>query len=637
MVEVHVAWFVLVGLVLFTVGYFGYSKYLARRLYELDDSVETPAHKYQDGQEYVPAKKPILLGHHWASISGAAPAVGPITAALIWGWAPAFIWIVVGNPLFGAVHDFSALASSIRHEGKSIGFVIGEYVGERGKNLLLWFAFLLVILVIAAFGIVIAVVFNAYPQTATAGFVYIALAVVFGVWLYQFNLSFVWGTVLFVAGVFAGVWVGIQYPIALAEAADWAGTGYIQLFDDPVFFPEILGSRNIGGWIVVTLLYSFIASVLPVWLLLQPRDYLSSFLMYVGIGGAIIAVFVGWIFGTSQEPLTVGQYIGSWEGFTGGEFAAMAMPLIPLLFLTIACGTISGFHSLVSSGTTSKQLDKETDARLIGYGGMLMEGLFALVAMATVLVAMDFLVADGTIVPGVSGGIGLALPAFAEGGGLILTSFGLPLLEATIFMALVLSAFVLTTMDTGVRIGRYMLEEAVGTPETDAQSYAVNMYVSSGILVVAAYILVGTGEWATLWLLFGGSNQLLAALALLAATVWIASWDESKQLVSTGLPMLLMATVTVIGLIWVATYQVIWTNLLDADWRAEAALRELFSSTAQVIIAALLVLLALMLLKIGIGYIKEVRPGGQWVSTDGGGPPEPVEDEHTEYKHVRYR
>ena len=627
MVEVHVAYFMIAGLVLFTIGYFGYSKYLANRLYELDDSVETPAHKYQDGQEYVPAKKPVLLGHHWASISGAAPAVGPITAAFIWGWAPAFIWIVVGNPLFGAVHDFSALASSIRHEGKSIGFVIGEYVGERGKNLLLWFAFLLVILVIAAFAIVIAVVFNAYPQTATAGAVYIGLAVLFGIWLYQFNLSFVWGTVLFVAGVFAGVWLGIEYPIAIAEAGDWAGTGYIQLFDDPSFIPEILGSANIGGWVLVTLIYSFIASVLPVWLLLQPRDYISSFLMYIGIGGAILAVFVGWILGTSQEPLTVTGDISAWEGFTGGDFALIAMPLLPLLFLTIACGTISGFHSLVSSGTTSKQLDKETDAQLIGYGGMLMEGLFALVAMSTVLV-----VAVGA--PG-DGGIGLALPNFADGGGLILTSLGLPLLEATIFMALVLSAFVLTTMDTGVRIGRYLLEEAVGTPENQMQSYAANMYVSSGLIVVGGYVLVGSGEWETLWLLFGGSNQLLAALALLAATVWVASWDKSKQLISTGLPMLLMSAFTVIGLVWVASYQVVYLNLLDADWRAEATIREMVSSSAQVAIAIVLVILALMLLKIGISHIRDERPDGQWVATDGSGLPE-TDEEDTEYRHVRY-
>lgn len=214
----NVIWIVVAVLGTFTVGYMGYSRYLSRFV-EIDDERETPAHKYEDGQEYVPAKKPVLLGHHFSSIAGGAPIVGPITAGAIWGWVPALLWVAIGNPLMGAVHDFISLSGSMRHEGKSIGYIIGEYVGERGKDMLLWFAFLTIILVVAVFALVVGIVLNAYPSAATASFVYIALAFAFGVYLYQLDGPFIPGTVVFVAGVFAGVWLGIQYPFALFELA----------------------------------------------------------------------------------------------------------------------------------------------------------------------------------------------------------------------------------------------------------------------------------------------------------------------------------------------------------------------------------------------------------------------------------
>src|SRR6056297_1247926 len=213
----QVIWLVLLILTAFTVAYLGYSRYLAQFV-ELDDAQETPAHKYEDGQEYVPAKKPVLLGHHYSSIAGGAPIVGPITAGVVWGWVPALLWIAIGNPLLGSVHDFVSLSGSLRHEGKSIGYIIGEYVGDRGKKMLLWFAFLTIILVVAVFALVVAIVFNAYPEAATASFVYIALALVFGVYLYQLDLPFIPGTAVFVTAVFGGVGVGILYPVALFPA-----------------------------------------------------------------------------------------------------------------------------------------------------------------------------------------------------------------------------------------------------------------------------------------------------------------------------------------------------------------------------------------------------------------------------------
>ena len=212
-----VIWITVAVLSTFTIGYMGYSRYLSQFV-ELDAETETPAHKYEDGQEYVPSKKPVLLGHHFSSIAGGAPIVGPITAGAVWGWVPALLWIAVGNPLMGSVHDFVALSSSLRHEGKSIGYIIGQYVGKRGKDMLLWFAFLTIILVVAVFALVVAIVFDAFPQVTTASSVYIALALVFGVYLYQLNGPFIPGTVLFVAAVFGGVWLGIEFPFALFPA-----------------------------------------------------------------------------------------------------------------------------------------------------------------------------------------------------------------------------------------------------------------------------------------------------------------------------------------------------------------------------------------------------------------------------------
>ncbi|SEH16203.1 carbon starvation protein [Natronorubrum sediminis] len=610
-----VIWIVATVVVLFTVGYIGYGRYLSRFV-ELDDSRETPAHKYQDGQEYVPAKKPVLLGHHFSSVAGGAPIAGPVTAALVWGWLPALLWVAIGNPLMGAVHDFMALSSSIRHEGKSIGFVIGEYIGERGKNMFLWFAFLVIILVVAVFSLLVAVILDAYPPAATASLLYITLALFAGVWLYQLNLSFIGGTVLFVLGVFASIWAGIQFPIALFEPSGFAGDTTVLLPADLASWVpgEALFGANTAAWIIVSLGYAFVASILPVWILLQPRDYLSSFLLYAGVGGAITAVFVGTAFGTSEEPLTA--ELPAYTSFMGGDLAPAAMPLFPLLFITIACGTISGFHSLVSSGTTAKQLNKESDARLIGYGGMLAEGLLAATALAAVSVVAITDVDD-------IGGIDAALPNFAEGGGLILTSLGIPFEYGEIFMALVFVSFLLTSLDTGLRLGRYMIEELVGTPETGVEETAANKYVNTGLATFAAFLLVSSGQWEELWPLFGGANQLLAALALLTATIWLANWKDTKQLLSTGIPVAVMTVITIIGLLWLVVYENLFQMFLDADARADATILELVSSGLRMAIALVLIWLAIAIIRLGYANLQEQRddlldsdPGSQAPGAD---------------------
>ncbi|MFC7069954.1 carbon starvation CstA family protein [Halobaculum lipolyticum] len=608
---VAVMWLVLGVLALFSAGYLGYSRYLAQFV-ELDEDRETPAHKYEDGQEYVPAKKPVLLGHHYSSIAGGAPIVGPITAGVVWGWVPALLWIGIGNPLMGSVHDFVSLSASLRHEGKSIGYIIGEYVGERGKNMLLWFAFLTIVLVVAVFALVVAIVFNAYPEAATASLIYIGLAVLFGVYLYQLNLSFIPGTIAFVAAMFVGVWLGIQFPVALFEPAARAPAETLVLLGSGGgWLPgaSSLGA-NTAAWVPVILVYGAAASALPVWVLLQPRDYLSSFLLYTGVGGALVAIIVGTLGGalgiaaiTPSQPLVT--QLEPFYGFIGRSGA----PLFPLLFITIACGTISGFHSLVSSGTTSKQLNKETDARAIGYGGMLGEGLLATVALISVAI----------VAPEVGGGIGLALPTFATGGGIILTSFGIPASFGGPFMALVLVSFLLTSTDTAVRLGRYMMEEIVGTPESPVESFAADRYGNAFVQAAPAYILITSGSWLTLWQLFGGANQLLAALALLTATVWLANWSDSKQLISTGGPMVLMTTITVIGLLWLALHDNIYAKFLNDAWMAEAGIFAMLSAVVQIGIAFVLIYLALSLVKLGYENIRKARDGTDGaVATDGG-------------------
>ena len=615
---VQVIWLVAAVLVTFTIGYVGYSRYLAQFL-ELDEENETPAHKYEDGQEYVPSKKPVLLGHHYSSIAGGAPIVGPITAGAVWGWVPALLWIAIGNPLMGSVHDFVSLSGSLRHEGKSIGYIIGEYVGEGGKNMLLWFAFLTIILVVAVFALVVAIVFDAFPQVSTASFIYIVLALVFGAYLYQFNGPFIPGTIVFVVGVFAGVYVGIQNPVALfpavGDASYPAGTLVLAEALNLGSGSWVPGSSatamnpNRAAWVPIIMVYAGIASALPVWVLLQPRDYLSSFLLYTGVGGALIAVVVGTLLGTSVEPLVVADSMGAFNGFWGVE--GVFLPLFPLLFITIACGTISGFHSLVSSGTTAKQLDKETDARLIGYGGMLGEGLLASVALITLAVA-GF--ADA------GGGIGAALPNFATGGGIILTSLGIPQSFGAPFMALVLVSFLLTSTDTAVRLGRYMMEEIVGIEagktasgfdvggglRSTLGSLGRGRYTNPVIQAVPAYLMVISGEWVTLWALFGGANQLLAALALLTATVWLANWDDSKQLYSTGVPMAVMTTITILGLSWLAFYTNLYQNIIQGGATGSA----LVSSVVQMVLAIVLISLALALVKKGYDNISTVRERG---------------------------
>jgi len=487
---------VAVALIGFIVAYKTYGTFVAKR-FDLNDANPTPAHTMNDGVDYVPAKAPVLLGHHFASIAGAAPIIGPIIAA-VFGWVPAFLWIVLGGIFFGAVHDFSSIVASIRHKGKSIGEIIDSTMGNSGKKLFNLFAWLTLVLVIAAFANVVANTFVAVPEAGTASLLFIAIAVLYGYFVYRNNFPVVVGTVIGIALLVAAIWLGQLFPLALSK----------------------------NTWMFLMLIYVVIASVSPVWILLQPRDYLNSFLLYAMLGGAVIGVFF---------------YNPTIEFAAFGGFSTNLGWIFPILFVTIACGSISGFHSLVASGTTSKQLNKEMDAKIIGYGGMLIESTLAVIALTTAIMLTQKGYADGLA----DGG---PVAVFSRGVGGFLETIGIPLSVGVTFTSLVVSAFALTTLDTATRLGRYIFQEFFEKVSADGEAsknIGTNPYFATIVTVVVAGWMA-MGSWTTIWPVFGSANQLLAALALLAVSVWLAKMGKKNGIVKY--PMIFMFAVTLSAL-----------------------------------------------------------------------------------------
>lgn len=502
----------IVSVVLFFAGYLFYGRYLARK-FNLDSSRKTPAHTMTDGVDYVPAKPAVLLGHHFASIAGAAPIIGPITAA-VFGWVPVFLWIIIGGIFMGAVHDLSALIASVRHKAQSIGKVIEEQVGPFGKKLFLVFAWATLVLVLAAFLVIVAKTFESAPEVATASALFILLALVFGLGIYRLKVGLIPGTVVGVGLLFLCIYIGILFPLQL----------------------------DMSIWIWILMGYIFIASVVPVWILLQPRDYLNSFLLYF----LLIGAFVGILFtnpGIKLEPYTgFSQDIGY---------------LFPILFVTVACGAISGFHSLVASGTTSKQLSRETHAMPIGYGGMLIESLLAVIALITVAV-----ITRQDYQHFMSGGGGGPVTLFANGVGKFMSTFGLPLETGTSFAALAVSAFALTTLDTGTRLARFSFQEFFAPKKETGPAKRLklnNRFLATLVSVGAGGGLALSGQWKAIWPLFGSANQLLAALALLAVTLWLRNKKSANWFVRY--PMYFMYIMTNCALVLL-----LWKNLRSHNY-----------------------------------------------------------------------
>lgn len=495
------------GIILF-LAYKIYGNFVYKR-FGLDDSRKAPSHLLRDGVDYEPSKPIVVLGHHFASIAGAGPIVGPIIA-VTFGWIPAVIWILVGGIFFGAVHDLGSMAASLRTEGKSIGVIIRNQIGVKGKQLFIIFSFSTLILVIGVFSDIIAKTFVANPGVASASILFIFLAVAFGYvnrWVGNKTTSFVILTVVGVILMYYFVYLGTQLPFELSYEA----------------------------WILGLLGYAFLASVTPVSLLLQPRDYLNSYLLY----GMMIAAVAGVVVANPQIEMST-QVQASSESL-GYVF--------PVLFVTIACGAISGFHSLVASGTTSKQLDKESDAKIVGFGGMLIESFLAIISVGAVVVLsrseyMERLTAEGPVA------------LFSTGLGGMIATLGISETFAIGFVALTVSAFALTTLDTCTRLARFTLQEYFeDMPQPAAKVLATNRYLSTTVVVILSILLLASGEFSTLWPIFGSANQLLAALALLTIAVWLIKKNIPATFVT--IPMFFMFTVTLasLGLVAWKNYQ----------------------------------------------------------------------------------
>ena len=504
-------------------GYFLYARFLERVL-GVDPSKPTPAHTRSDGVDYVPAHPAVLFGHHFASIAGAGPIVGPVLAAEF-GWASVALWIILGCVFIGAAHDMIAMFLSVRHGGESIGSIIGTILGRPGKILFLVFSWSTLVLVVTEFTRQIAGTFTADPAIATASLLFIAEAIAFGLCVNRFKVSVLAASLFFVPLMFASVWFGCLMPLDLTK---WGLTpAQVSVF-----------------WSLLLLAYCYVASTCPVWILLQPRDYLNSYLLYAMMAMGFFGVFVA-------HPVL---HTDAFAGFTAIGRAGTLDKLFPFLFVTVACGACSGFHALVASGTSAKQLDNERSIRHIGYGGMLLEGVLAIVAVigvaGTYASQQDYVTAIQGMEP---------VQMFAATIAGFCTKFGLPLRAAESFMLLSVSAFLMTTIDSGTRLARFSWQELLSGEESPAGEKASgaaararnplvrffsNMYVGTFIVVaLVAFLLLGNPTTAKqIWTMFAAANQLLAALTLLAATLWFSR--NSKPCWITAIPMALMLSVS---------------------------------------------------------------------------------------------
>ncbi|UZD24782.1 carbon starvation protein A [Algoriphagus halophytocola] len=515
-----------------------YGKFVYKK-FGLNDNNPAPSHTLRDGVDYEPSKPIVVLGHHFASIAGAGPIVGPIIA-VTFGWIPAVIWILVGGIFFGAVHDLGSMATSLKTEGKSIGVIIRNQIGSKGKQLFVIFSFSTLILVIGVFADIIAKTFVTNPGVASASILFILLAIGFGIVnkiVGDRKSAFIIITIIGVVLMYFFVYLGMLVPIVL----------------------------EYNTWVLILLGYAFIASVTPVSMLLQPRDYLNSFLLYGMIIAAVLGVFI------ANPEIQMSNEIHFTDENLGFIF--------PVLFVTIACGAISGFHSLVASGTTSKQLDRESDAKVVGFGGMLIESFLAIISVGAVVVLTR---TDYAAQLSSTGPVAL----FSNGLGGMIASLGISEQFAIGFVALTVSAFALTTLDTCTRLARFTLQEYFeDVPQAAGQFLATNRYVSTGIVILFSILLLLSGEFTTLWPIFGSANQLLAALALLTIAVWLIKKKVNALFVT--IPMFFMFTVTLASLGLFA-----WKNFKDEVYVLS-------------IIAALLFILAISLMVLATKSLKK--------------------------------
>lgn len=545
----------------FVVAYYFYGGFL-KRVFSIDPHRPTPAHTNYDGVDYVPTPKIVLFGHHFASIAGPGPIVGPIMAAYF-GWLPALIWILVGCVFVGAFHDFAALVISARNRGRSISFVMEKLMGFSGRQLFLLFCFCCLLLVVAIFTNMIAGMFVKIPEVATASLLFICLAPLFAIVTFKYKVRITYASFVFVPLVYLTVFIGANYPLDLVS---------------------ILGSDE-GTvktvWMLILALYIFLASVIPVQWLLQPRDYLNSWLLY----GMLLLGFAAIL---AYNPTINMNSFNGWSALTAdGNMTSM----FPALFIFIACGACSGFHALVASGTTVKQIDSEKDMLPVGYGGMLLEGVLGVVALIAVMSMSHSDFSEFGKNPTV---------AFATGISNCSSALGINVAYAKIFISLAVAAFMMTSLDTATRLGRFLCQEifmprssrdtssaddsdvSEGNKTTGIRKFLTDKYFASFLIVSVSMLMGFSGSAAVLWPIFGASNQLMAAITFLIITLWLLM-KESKWYLSF-IPMIFMTVMSLWGIV----------QVVIQHWGSNLVL------TATGIV---LIVMALMMIMLGVSII----------------------------------
>lgn len=517
-----------IGMTVFALGYRYYSKFVAERIFRLDPNYVTPAHKYKDGVDFVPTNKFVLWGHHFTSVAGAAPILGP-AIAVYWGWLPAFLWVILGTVFAAGVHDFGTLALSVRNKGQSVGTIADRLIGQRAKMLFLFIILILVLMVNAVFAWVISNLFIKYPASVIPVFIQIPLAVWIGYAVYKRQKKMLVPSLLALA---------VMYITAVvASQVSWLQVDLVSMMGGE----EGAGLFGLGAvssaffiWIVILMIYVHIASTLPVWKLLQPRDFINSHQLVVGLG----ILYLGLIF-TNPEITAPAVH------------AANDVSWFPLLFITIACGAISGFHGLVSSGTSSKQLDKETDARFVGYLGAVGEGVLALISILAVVTlfptAAAFTEAYSSFGAANAGGLG----NFVEGASGLAGGLGIPASVATTIVSIIIISFAATTLDSSVRLMRYIIAE-IGMEYKMPVLAKTHVATSVAVLASAALVLIpkgpngfGSGGYL-LWPLFGTANQLLAGISLMLIAVWLKKLGRNYMIAL--IPMIFLLFMTLIAM-----------------------------------------------------------------------------------------
>jgi len=508
----------LVTTVGYILAYHTYGRFLSKKIFSINPSASVPSKTMEDGKEYVPTRKQVIFGHHFTSIAGTGPIVGP-AIGVIWGWVPAMIWVFFGSIFMGAVHDFATLIISTRHQGKSISDIASQYINKRVRFLFYIIVFLALLIVIAIFGLVISIIFSRFPQSVWPVWLQIPIAILLGSLVFKKRGNLFKGTAIAVLVMYLTVLFGSYFPFVM---------------------PDILGIPSTGVWTVLLLGYAFFASILPVTTLLQPRDYMNAWQLYIALG----VITVGMIVSGLQSPLLI-------ETPAFNKAPIGAPPIWPFLFITVACGAISGFHSLVSSGTSSKQISSESDAQFIGYGAMLVEALLAtlIIISVTAGIGLAYETSDGSILYGLqaweahygswasSAGLGSKLTAVVIGCSNFMNSIGITPMIGTAIIGVFIASFAGTTLDSATRVQRYIVSELFQETPLHVLSkkyYATGFAVATAALLAFSSGANGKGALA-LWPLFGAVNQLLGGLALLVCTAYLRKKGGLKFLV-TAIP-----------------------------------------------------------------------------------------------------